>query len=363
LANQTTAAKVLWPSDKGVLIRVAFLYVGQGSSILVLVRDKTTYRALIVDSNLDKTNGGIDVPKLLKDLLPDEKLYAFVNTHPHDDHLNGVKEIADTLTVENVWHSGHIPSKKHGTHHPDLQKLIKKVEKANGSEAIVEIEGSRTARALFDAEVHFLAPAEHVNDDVNEEDADARYQRIHENCGVLKFGKGDNWILITGDADLVAFRDHITKYHKDRLASYVLDASHHGSRSFFMASEGDDPYLDALNAIDPEYVVISAPTSEESRFEHPHDAALKLYVAHVGEDHVLHTGKERASFFFDIYNDGTRSKAQDDGGKLAEAYGLDRDDDGGGGGGGKKTAKDTGPFVRPSGSGEYTPRKYARRSR
>lgn len=359
MAQKNTARDTLWPTDTKIVLRVCFLYVGQGSSILVLVRDGKNYRGLIVDSNLDKTNGGIDVPAMLKDLFSDGKLYAFVNTHPHDDHLNGVKQIGDALTVENVWHSGHIPSKKYGSHHPDLQKLIDSVKKRNGANAITEIDGSRSPETLFDAEVHFLAPAEHVKDDVNEEEADARYRRIHENCAVLSFGKGDSSILITGDADLVAFREHITDYHKDRLKAFVLDASHHGSRSFFMENEGDDPYLDALEAIDPEYVVISAPTSEESRHDHPHDDALELYNDRVGADNVLHTGKDRESFFFDIYEDGTHSGPQNDGGKLAEDYGLDKDDDGSDdGGSGGKEDKATGPFVRPSEPGEYKPRKY-----
>jgi competence protein ComEC len=360
MGKETTVSGLLWPSEKRVLVRIAFLYVGQGSCLVAIVRDGGVHRALVIDSNLDRSNGGIDVPRFLKDLLPNGELYAFVNTHPHDDHLAGVKEIGETLTVQNVWHSGHLPTKKYGTYHPDLKKLMETVERENGKNAVLEISGSDSPRALFDAEVYFLAPADHVKDDVNEEDADARYQRIHENCAVLRIGKGDSWVLVTGDADLVAFREHITEHHKDRLPAFVLDASHHGSRSFFVASEGDEPYLDALKTIAPEYVVMSAPTAEESRHDHPHDDAVKLYAAQVGAEKVLHTGKERETFFFDIYDDGTHSGPQTDEGKLAQEYGLDKEDDGGdGGGSGGKSAKATAPFVRPSQPGEHRPRKYA----
>jgi competence protein ComEC len=360
MTANTVAHDILWPSDARVVLRACFLYVGQGSSILVLVRDGKTYRVLVIDSNLDKTNGGIDVPNLVKDLVSDGKLYAFVNTHPHDDHLNGVKQIGEAVVVENVWHSGHAPSKNFGTHHPDLTKLMGEVEKRSGAGAVLEIDGSRSPKTFFDAEVHFLAPAEHVKEEVNDEDPDVRYRRIHENCAVLRFGKGNSHVLVTGDADLVAFREHITKYHQERLKAYVLDASHHGSRSFFMADEGNDPYLDALKAIDPKYVVISAPTADESRHGHPHDSAVKLYAAHVGDDNVLHTGKDRETFFFDVYEDGTGSGPQTDKGKLAEKYGLDKKEDGGDDGGSKKDGS-TGPFVRPSEPGQYKPRKYAAR--
>src|SRR5690606_23708199 len=119
-------------------IRVAFLYVGQGSSTVVLVKDGAGYRVLLIDSNLDERNGGINVPKLIRDLASNG-LYAFVNTHPHDDHLKGVKQISEAVTIENVWHSGHVPSKKYGTYHKDLAKLIRDVEKRNGASAIREI--------------------------------------------------------------------------------------------------------------------------------------------------------------------------------------------------------------------------------
>src|SRR5882672_2449870 len=148
MAKKNVAYDTLWPTDTRIVVRACFLYVGQGSSILMMVREGTSYRALLIDSNLDKGNGGIDVPKMLGDLLPDKKLYAFVNTHPHDDHLCGVKQIREELTVENVWHSGHIPSKKYGAQHPELEQLIDKVKSANGDSAITEIDGSRSPQTL-----------------------------------------------------------------------------------------------------------------------------------------------------------------------------------------------------------------------
>lgn len=351
------ARSVLWPSARNIILRICFLYVGQGSCIVLLVREqsKSTYRILIVDSNLDETNGGINVPEFVKDLSPDGHIYAFVNTHPHDDHLKGVKEISGAVIVDNVWHSGHKPSQKYGNYHPDLKALMKDVEKRNGAKAVRELDASNTEQPLFDASYYVLAPANHVNDDVNEEDPDDRYRRIHENCSVLRVGKEPGWALITGDADLIAFRDHITNYHRSRLPSFLLDASHHGSRSFFKKDEKDEPFLDALEAIKPKYVVISAPTVEESRHDHPHPDAVKIYADQVGATNVLHTGADRESFFFDIYEDGTHSGPQSDKGRLTAGYGLDQEDDDGGGG----TRKSAGPFVRPTKPGEVTPRKYA----
>lgn len=344
MTSSTNAARsTLIPTDTSIVVRVVFLYVGQGSSILVLFRNGSEYRTLLVDINLHAKASGIDVPKLLKDLLGSNPLHAFVNTHPHDDHLTGIKELDKTVTISEVWHSDHKPTKKHGERYDDLLEIIDRLDDSK----VRILKGSDSAENLGDAEIHFLAPAEYVNDDVNEDDAENRYQRIHENCGVLKIGKDSSWVLVTGDADLVAFRDHITEHHQDRLGAYVLDAAHHGSRSFFVAEEGDEPYRDHIDAISPSFIVVSAPKNSESRHEHPHEDALKLYAEY---GTVLKMGPKRECYVCDIHEDGTADDPWSDEGKLVAAYGL-ADDDGGGksdGGGGGKRGGLAGPFVKPS---------------
>jgi competence protein ComEC len=329
--KKTVARAAIWPHDSTILVRVVFLYVGQGSSAVVFVANGDDYLVLLVDINVDKEAGGIEVPRLMKDLLGGGSLEWFINTHPHDDHLEAVEDLSDAVTIKNVAHSGHVPSKKHGASYENLVRVITKVKRADGKGLVLE--GSNTPMRMGEAYCHVLAPAEYVTDDVNEDEADARYNRIHEQCAVLKFGKDNAWIMIPGDADRCAFEDHITEYHCDNLAAYVLAAAHHGSRTFFRETddEDDEPYLDALQKIDPTYVVVSAPKQSESKHGHPHDDAMELYEDQVGADNVLHLGVDRKCYFFDIYKDGTISRAQDDSGVLAKEYGY-KDGNGDGGG-------------------------------
>jgi len=354
MVKNNVARDVLWPDDANVLVRVVVLYVGQGASAIVLAADGGAYKVLLVDINLDRKNGGIDVPRLMSDLLDGQQLEAFANTHPHDDHLRGVEELSDDVDILAVWHSGHKPSKKYGDSYEQLKKVIDKVKKKHGADAEVVLERSRTAKTIGDAEYYVLAPKESLTDDVNEEDADKRRARIHEQCAVLKFGKGSVWAMVPGDADRAAFENHITEYHKERLGAIMLAAAHHGSRSFFKENEDDDPYLDALNAIDPKSVVISAPTQEESPHDHPHDDAVDLYSDKVGTENVLHTGEERNCYIFDIYRDGGHSDVRDDEGELTAEYALEDED---GGNGGRSQA--AGPFAAPKRHAEpRVPKKY-----
>lgn len=323
----TTARTILWPTASDIVLRAVFLYVGQGASTVLLARDGTTYQTLLLDINLDAERGGINVPALMKDLLEGAPLDVFANSHPHNDHLCGLDKLRDAVTIDAVWHSGHEPSADHANVYQLLQDLIDEVQLNGGT--VEELCGSRTVRAIGGAECYVIAPAQHVKDDISDETATERDKRIHEHSAVLRVGVADTWVMLPGDADRDAWELHITDYWESegKIQAAVLAAPHHGSRSFFVHEEGDDPYLDALDAIDPERVVISAPKREESLHKHPHADAVELYAEHVGEENILHTGVDRHCFVADVYDDGRLELWPDDG-QLVAAYGLDGDDGG-----------------------------------
>lgn len=335
----TVAESVIKPQAGSGIFRVVFLYVGQGDATVLAVPDGSDYRYILIDSNLDAANGGIDVPRLTADLLQGAELDYFVNTHPHNDHLRGLKALLESgVDVTNVWHSGHVP-KEEGEDYKALQSLIGDLGEAHSQQLL----GTRDEQQIGDVAVNVLAPAECVCDDIDDETAEARDARIHEHCAALRFCYGNPMacVLITGDADLDAWTNHITDYHRDRLPSAVLSAAHHGSRSFFMQNEGDEPCLDHLDAVAPSYVVVSAPTSEESPHDHPHADAMELYRERVGEDGLIHLGGERNSAIVDIWSDG-QVVVTLDGGELVEEYGLADD---GTGGDGERAAKNFAPAV------------------
>lgn len=315
------ARDVIWPRDPSVLVRVVFLHVGQGSSTIVLGADQGTYKVILVDINMDAQNGGVDVPALMKDLVGDDGIDIFINSHPHNDHLCGVKGLSEAVPIGQVWHSGHVPGKENEAAYNDLQSVIEKVKADGGTEE--ELSGSREPRAIGEAQCFVLAPADHVKDSIEDETSEVRRRRIHEQCVVLKFGSGDTWVMLPGDADRDAWEKHITKYHSERISAAVLAGIHHGSRTFFLYdAEKDEPYLDALRGIDPKYVVLSAPKREESKHGHPSEIAVKHYADHVGDANVLHTGALRHCFICDIFRDG-EYHVYSDKGELVEAYPID----------------------------------------
>jgi len=291
-----TARDVIIPTEPSIF-RTVFLYVGQGDSTLLAVPDGDQYKYVLIDSNYDEDAGGIDIVKLLEDLFDedDSGLDVYVNTHPHKDHIGKVREIYEQIGIEQLWHSGHKPGGEHKESYDDLKFVIKKL----GEESVFRLRGSREENKLDEEEIvlgdisyNVLAPADYVSDDIEGEKPEARYARIHEQCGVIRFkyGEDEKQILITGDADYKAWTDHITDYHKDRLPSTVLSVAHHGSRSFFWKDADTDeaPYKNHLKEIKPTYVTVSAPKKKESKHDHPHKAAMDLYKEEVGDDNVFH---------------------------------------------------------------------------
>ena len=106
------AKDIIIPKEKGVF-RTVFLYVGQGDATLLVIPEGEKFKYVLIDTNNDKKNEGIDIQRLLKDLLGDNSLDVFINTHPHDDHLVGIKAIHEKVGVTEIWHSGHKPGKDH----------------------------------------------------------------------------------------------------------------------------------------------------------------------------------------------------------------------------------------------------------
>lgn len=330
-----TAQDILIP-DNGTL-RVAFLYAGQGDATLFIIPDGQNFKYALMDTNNDKKNGGIDVKKLLNDLLSDNEELVFINTHPHSDHIIGLKEIHEEVGVDEVWHSGHKPGKNHDDAYNEMKEVIDDIGEENefilfGTNDLNKLrehdKETEVEKKLGDIDFQVLSPAEFVFEDVDGEDAETRYNRIHESCAVVRFTYGEEpkHIMMTGDSDKTAWKEHITDYHKEVLGTDVLSGSHHGSRTFFKDSEEDeDVYEDHIEEMEPDHVVISAPKQEESKHDHPHDDAIEIYEEHTDKDNIYHLGKNRECVIVDITSDGDIEVKLDQ--ELVNEYGFDNEDE------------------------------------
>lgn len=334
----TVAEKIIKPTQAGIF-RTVFLYTGQGESTLLVIptgESVNDYMYVLLDSDKDNEINEINLIELFKDLfITSGNLSIFLNTHPHNDHFGGIREIYDVIGFLEVWHSNHKPGGKHKKNFEDFQYVIQKIGKSNeyhlkGSNELNKIRTTADREVIKNLGLinfQVLSPAEYLCDDIDEEHADERNKRIHEQCAVIKFTYGTyaKSIMFTGDSNKKAWKEHITDYYKDNLESNVLSASHHASRSFFKEGKEDvDVYETHIENINPTYLIISAPKQEESPHGHPHNDAMDLYKKHVEEEGIFHLGSGPYSVIVDIDKDGNISVETDT--ELIETYGNGNDD-------------------------------------
>jgi competence protein ComEC len=329
-----TKAKEIIIPPTGVF-RLIFLYVGQGDATILVVPDGAEFKYVLLDNNIDRSAGGINTGKLLKDLLDDE-LDVFINTHPHRDHTEGIEAIHNAVGVKEVWHSGHVPGKENDGAYQEMRRVILDIGKEHeyklyGTDTLNKIRQSdgetEEIKLLGDINYQVLSPAEYLCEEIAEGGDAERDQRIHEHCAVLRFSYGTTptYVLFTGDSDRVAWEEHIMPHHREAVQADVLSASHHGSRTFFKYAD-EEPYEEHLESIQPSVIIVSAPKKDESRHKHPHDDAMELYRKRVDEDNLLHSGKNRESVIVDIASDGSYDVRLDQ--ELVKAYGYGNEDDG-----------------------------------
>ena len=339
--NMNVAEKVIKPEKAGIF-RTIFLYTGQGESTLLVVPtgpSVSDYMYVLIDCDRDKEKDEVDLVEMFKDLFENSgKLQTFINTHPHNDHIGGIKDVYNETEFSEVWHSNHKPGPKHKNKYEDLKYVISKVGKKNeyfllGTNDLNKVQNSddkEIIKKLGNIDYQILSPAKYLCEDINEENQNTRDNRIHEQCGVIKFtyGKDAKSIMLTGDSDKVAWKEHITDYHKKNLPSYVLSASHHGSLSFFKLKDDKEVYEKHIETIKPTYLIISAPKQKDSPYDHPNDEAMELYKKHVEEDNIFHLGSGPYSVIVDINEAGNIELNTDT--ELIEAYGKGNDDNEGG---------------------------------
>lgn len=344
-----------------------FLDVGVGDCTLIALPNG---EYMLIDVYRCPGQGTVDVFRVLRDVLPTgasgkQLLHYLVITHAHDDHIWGIGDLADEFEIGELWVPQYGTKKQLSDNYEAFEKVVADQPK----DSKIWQKGSTTPVAELangDVSVRCFSPPGYivVQDTLDEDEA---RKVVHENCGVYRLTASGVSVMLTGDSNLPAWK-RIVGYYEGRtddndlsvLASQIVHASHHGSRTFVKDSKDDDAWLDALSAMDAEHVVISV--GAENRHEHPHDDMLTIYEEHVSEQ-VWQT-KDSGTFVLTVTGDGEYDLDADD--SYAEKYGWDDDDDdqkrssGPSGGSGTRTRR---PPATPPPDHEKTPQRPPRRER
>ncbi len=218
-----------------------FLDVGQGDSTFIQLPDG---RTMLIDAGV--TDEGDGIGKYISD-LGCKRIDFLIATHPHSDHIGGMRRAIKELEVGEVY----MPKVTADTF--TYEKLLKELGnrglKVKTAKAGVRIASSADPQYTVD----LLAPC------------GDNYEGLNDYSAVVMIRYGGVSFLYTGDAEL-ASETEMLKSGAD-LSADVVKIGHHGS--------SDSSCEEFVAAVGASYGVISC--GENNDYGHPHKQALKRW--------------------------------------------------------------------------------------
>ncbi|WP_434282528.1 ComEC/Rec2 family competence protein [Clostridium botulinum] len=235
-SQQSSNAVNTSKSNKSNELKVHYIDVGQGDSILVQTKDKN----ILIDAGTRKSSDNL-ISYLKKQHI--KKLDYVIATHPHEDHIGGMPKVIEEFEISNFY----APKKTANTKifKDMILQLKKKNLKINVAKKGISLNLSNNSS------LDFLAP---VKDN---------YENTNDSSAVVKLTHGNTKFLFTGDAEKTSEKDILNS--NEDLSSNVLKVGHHGSHS-----SSSKEFLDKIN---PKIAIISC--GKNNDYGHPHKETMK----------------------------------------------------------------------------------------
>lgn len=221
-----------YPTDEVLVSH--FLDVGQADSSFIELPNKET---ILIDAGEAKSSDIIS--NYIKD-LGYQKIDYVIATHPHADHIGGMRDIIETFEVGDIYMPKVASTSK--TYENLLLKIQEKGFKIHTGKSGVEIINNDNLR------VEMLAP--------NKE----KYSSYNNYSIVLKITYKEKVFIYMGDAEELS-ESEITS----NIKSDVLKVGHHGSDT--------SSSTNFLKRVRPSYAIISV--GENNKYNHPASSTIK----------------------------------------------------------------------------------------
>jgi|HigsolmetaAR203D_1030402.scaffolds.fasta_scaffold00576_3 competence protein ComEC len=217
------------------LIKVHFIDVGQGDSILI----ESGNKYMLIDAG-ERNKGSIVIDYL--ETIGVKKLDYIVATHPHSDHIGGLADVINHFNIGKIIMPNAVHTSK--TYENLLDTISEK-----GLKITKAIPGNEYN--IGDASFIILAP--------NGTD----YDNLNNYSVVIKLINGNNSFIFAGDAEVQSENEMLK--NGLNINADVLKLGHHGSSTSSSAK--------FLDAVTPDMAIISV--GEGNQYGHPDAETLK----------------------------------------------------------------------------------------
>ena len=226
-------------SPSGSEMRVHFMNVGQGDSILI---QSPNGKAMLVDGGIK--GEGDTVVAYIREQGVSELDYV-VATHPDADHIGGLIAVLESVPINNFIDSGKVHTSQ------TYEQMITLVVDKN----IPYIVPTIGQQIVLDDELNITV----LNADESASDN-------NEASIVLKVSYGDVSFLLTGDAGIEMEQQMIATQN---VQATILKAGHHGSNT------SSSPAF--IEAVSPEATILSY--GPDNKYGHPHVEVIESLQA------------------------------------------------------------------------------------
>ncbi len=225
-------------SNKDNKLKIIFLDVGQGDSVLVIAPNGNK---VLYDAGPPNGMVSVGLNQFIKYF--DSNVDIFITSHPDSDHIGGFNSVLNynpNYYIDN--HKINFTSDFSDLEKSLMKKNIKRLTAVSG-EAIELGSG---------VNIKILSPDGSVSNLSNN----------NSSVSIL-ISYGKNQILLTGDMEIDEENNLIRKYGFN-LDSVILKAGHHGAKTSTGAN--------LLKATSPKYVIVSA--DKNNKYGHPNQATI-----------------------------------------------------------------------------------------
>lgn len=237
-------------------LTIIFPDVGQGDSILIIFPNQKTM--LIDGGDRDQSDS---ILSLLKEYNI-EKIDNVVATHPHADHIGGLLNIIQNVSIGKIYDSGQEHNTQTFENYLDLieSKRIP-FSLARENNEIDDIDSKVDIKIVNPPEPLFTGTGNDIND----------------NSIVLKLTYGNFSILLTGDIGEISEERLVNNRNIKDID--ILKVAHHGSK--YSSTK------EFLQSVNPQIAVILV--GENNRYGHPHLETLERLENQENIQHIFRT--------------------------------------------------------------------------